>query len=60
MVSIRHFNCRGPGSIPGGETEIPQAMWRSQNLKKFFSFFNLKKFKVQLDLRIKVFVMLSN
>ena len=25
--------CRGPGSVPGQETEIPQAAWSGQNKK---------------------------
>ena len=27
-------HCRGLGSIPGGETKIPQAAWHSQEKKK--------------------------
>ena len=27
------FHCRGPGSIPGQGTEIPEAAWCSQNKK---------------------------
>ena len=27
MVRIPCFHCHGVGSVPGGETEIPQAAW---------------------------------
>ena len=33
MVRIQHFYCRGPGSIPGWGTEIPQAMRHAKILK---------------------------
>ena len=34
MVRIWHFHCRGPGSIPGWETEIPKAVWPKKRKKK--------------------------
>ena len=34
MVRILSFHCRGPGSIPGRGTEIPQAKQRGQKKKK--------------------------
>ena len=34
MVRILGFHCHGPGSIPGWETEIPQAMQCSHKKKK--------------------------
>ena len=33
VVRIRRFHCRDPSSIPGGETEIPQATGQSQKTK---------------------------
>ena len=32
VVRTRHFHCSGPGSIPGGETKIPQATWLKKNI----------------------------
>ena len=32
---IWRFHCRGPVSIPGQGTEIPQAAWRGQKTKDF-------------------------
>ena len=40
MVRIPCFYCHGLGSIPGGETEIPQATWCSQKKKKSRLLFN--------------------
>ena len=34
MVGIWLFHCRGPGSIPGQGTEIPQAVRRRKKKKK--------------------------
>ena len=34
VVRILGFHCCGPGSIPGWETEIPQAVQRGQKKKK--------------------------
>ena len=31
MVRILSFHCCGPESVPGQETEIPQAMWPKIN-----------------------------
>ena len=31
VVRTWRFHCRGPGSIPGGGTKIPQAAQRGQN-----------------------------
>ena len=33
VVRIPRFHCHGPGSIPGQETEIPEATWCSQKIK---------------------------
>ena len=33
-LRLSAFTTRGPGSIPGQRTEIPQATWRSQKKKK--------------------------
>ena len=33
MVRTLHFHCRGPGSIPGRGTKIPQATWDGQKKK---------------------------
>ena len=30
VVRTRRFPCRGPGSVPGPETKIPQALRRGQ------------------------------
>ena len=34
MVRTWHFQCRGPGSIPGRGTKILQAVWCGQKKKK--------------------------
>ena len=32
VVKTQHLHCRGPGSIPGGGTKIPQAAWYGQKI----------------------------
>ena len=34
MVKIPGFHCRGPGSVPGWGTEIPQAAWHGPKKKR--------------------------
>ena len=34
MVRTQRFHCRGPGSIIGQGTKIPQATWHRQNKNK--------------------------
>ena len=34
MVRARRFHGRGPGSIPGRGTKIPQALWHGQKTNK--------------------------
>lgn len=34
VVRPIHFYCQGLGSIPGGETKMPQAAWQGQKKKK--------------------------
>jgi len=33
-VKYQHFHCRGPGSIPGQETKIPQDVQGGEKKKK--------------------------
>ena len=57
VVRTRCFHCPGPGSIPGQETEIPQATWRgqkknrknsSQSLRRDHSHFTDEKVEAEL------------
>ena len=33
-LGLRDFTAKAPGSVPGWETKIPQAMWHGQNKTK--------------------------
>ena len=45
------FHCRGPGSIPGWETEILQAVWHGQKKKEWLlNFLELKKYQDPLPM----------
>ena len=46
VVRTRHFHCWGPGSIPGQETEIPQA---SQCRQKKDYRYNDRKYLATLE-----------